>query len=153
MEANPDLPVVEMDTVKGGRNKGKVFLTMIFRRTSFMLIFLMNDGTQDSVIQIFDSLTEILGVSLFKRLFPVILTDNGVEFKNPQALEHTRTGLSRTRVFFCDPQASWQKPQVENNHRLIRRILPKGVSFVAPLCLFCYDIMLYYNNIFIKNLL
>lgn len=52
MEANPDLPVVEMDTVKGGRNKGKVFLTMIFRRTSFMLIFLMNDGTQDSVIQI-----------------------------------------------------------------------------------------------------
>lgn len=111
MEANPDLPVVEMDTVKGGRNKGKVFLTMIFRRTSFMLIFLMNDGTQDSVIQIFDSLTEILGVSLFKRLFPVILTDNGVEFKNPQALEHTRTGLSRTRVFFCDPQASWQ------NHR------------------------------------
>ena len=112
MEANPDLPVVEMDTVKGGRNKGKVFLTMIFRRTSFMLIFLMNDGTQGSVIQIFDSLTEILGVSLFKRLFPVILTDNGVEFKNPQALEHTRTGLSRTRVFFCDPQASWQKPQV-----------------------------------------
>ena len=28
MEANPDLPVVEMDTVKGGRNKGKVFLTL-----------------------------------------------------------------------------------------------------------------------------
>lgn len=88
MEANPDLPVVEMDTVKGGRNKGKVFLTMIFRRTSFMLIFLMNDGTQDSVIQIFDSLTEILGVSLFKRLFPVILTDNGVEFK---ILKHLNT--------------------------------------------------------------
>lgn len=28
MEANPYLPVVEMDTVKGGRNKGKVFLTL-----------------------------------------------------------------------------------------------------------------------------
>lgn len=152
MEAKPDLPVVEMDTVKGGRNKGKVFLTMIFRRTSFMLIFLMNDGTQDSVIQIFDSLTEILGVSLFKRLFPVILTDNGVEFKNPQALEHTRTGLSRTRVFFCDPQASWQKPQVENNHRLIRRILPKGVSFspltVADVTLICCHI----NSVLRENL-
>ena len=106
----------------------------------------------DSVIQIFDSLTEILGVSLFKRLFPVILTDNGVEFKNPQALEHTRTGLSRTRVFFCDPQASWQKPQVENNHRLIRRILPKGVSFspltVADVTLICCHI----NSVLRENL-
>ena len=73
--------------------------------------------------------TKLLGLSLFKRLFPVILTDNGVEFKNPKALEHTNTGLPRTHIFFCDPQASWQKPQVENNHRLIRRILPKGTSF------------------------
>lgn len=142
--ANPELSIVEMDTVKGGREKGKVFLTMIFRKTSFMLIFLMKDGTQDSVIQVFDSLTEILGLSLFKRLFSVILTDNGVEFKNPKALEHTRPGLPRSRVFFCDPQASWQKPQVENNHRLIRRILPKGTSFnqlnVSDVSLICCHI-------------
>lgn len=129
IEANPDLSIVEMHTVKGSREKGKVFLTMIFRKTSFMFIFLMNDGTQDSVIQVFDSLTELLGMALFKRLFSVLLTDNGVEFKNPNALEHTRTGLIRTHVFFCDPQASWQKPQVENNHRFIRRIIPKGTSF------------------------
>ena len=126
---NPNLSIVEMDTVKGGREKGKVFLTMIFRKTSFMLIFLMKDGTQDSVIQVFDALTELLGLAVFKRLFAVILTDNGVEFKNPNALEHTHTGLIRSHLFFCDPQASWQKPQVENNHRLIRRILPKGTSF------------------------
>lgn len=142
--ANPELSIVEMDTVKGGREKGKVFLTMIFRKTSFMLIFLLKDGTQDSVIQVFDSLTEILGLALFKRLFSVILTDNGVEFKNPKALEHTRPGLPRSRVFFCDPQASWQKPQVENNHRLIRRILPKGTSFnqlnVSDVSLICCHI-------------
>ncbi len=129
IETNPGLSIVEMDTVKGSHEKGKVFLTMIFRKTSFMLIFLMKDGTQDSVIQVFDTLTGLLGMALFKRLFSVILTDNGVEFKNPNALEHTRTGLIRSHVFFCDPQASWQKPQVENNHRLIRRILPKGTSF------------------------
>ena len=129
IEANPDLSIVEMDTVKGCRAKGKVLLTMIFRKTSFMLIFLMKDGTQESVIQVFDALTDLIGISLFKRLFSVILTDNGVEFKNPEALERTRTGLLRSHVFFCDPQASWQKPQVENNHRLIRRILPKGSNF------------------------
>ena len=143
-EANPNLSIVEMDTVKGGREKGKAFLTIILRRTSFMLIFLMNDSTQDSVIQIFDALNELLGIALFKRLFGVILTDNGVEFKNPNALEHTRTGLIRTHVFFCDPQASWQKPHVENNHRLIRRIIPKGTSFnkltVGDVSLICCHI-------------
>lgn len=129
VEANPDLSIVEMDTVKGGREKGKVFLSMVFRKNNFLLLFLMKDGTQDSVIQVFDALTDLLGLALFKRLFPVILTDNGVEFKNPHALEHTSTGLIRSHLFFCDPQASWQKSQVENCHRLIRRILPKGTSF------------------------
>lgn len=152
MEANPELSVVEMDTVKGSREKGKVLLTMIFRRTSFMLIFLLNDGTQDSVLQVFDALTELLGLALFKRLFGVILTDNGVEFKNPNALEHTRTGLIRSHLFFCDPQASWQKPHIENNHRLIRRIIPKGSGFnslnIADVNLMCCHI----NSVMRENL-
>ncbi|MCQ2538615.1 MAG: IS30 family transposase [Lachnospiraceae bacterium] len=152
VEANPGISIVEMDTVKGSREKGKVLLTMIFRKSSFMLIFLMKDGTQDSVIQVFDALNELLGMALFKRVFGVILTDNGVEFKNPGALEHTRTGLIRTHVFFCDPQASWQKPHVENNHRLIRRILPKGTSFnklnVGDIRLVCCHI----NSVIRENL-
>ena len=129
IEENPTLPIVEMDTVKGARGKGKVLLTMIFRNTSFMLIFLMPDGTQKSVLAVFDYLTDLLGLEIFRKLFPVILTDNGVEFKDPNSLEYAANGCPRTRLFFCDPQASWQKPQVENNHRLIRRILPKGASF------------------------
>lgn len=152
VEANPELSIVEMDTVKGSRGRGKVFLTMIFRKTSFMLIFLMKDGTQDSVIQVFDALTEVLGQALFRRLFAVILTDNGVEFKNPNALEHTRTGLIRSHLFFCDPLASWQKPQVENNHRLIRRIIPKGITLnnlsVADVTLVCRHI----NSVHRENL-
>ncbi len=124
--ANPDCPVVEMDTVRGSRTKDKVLLTMIFRKSSFMLIFLLPDGTQESVISVFDSLTSLLGNDLFHRLFSVILTDNGVEFKDVLSLEYDPDGLPRSRLFYCDPQASWQKPQVENNHKLIRRILPKG---------------------------
>ena len=152
IKANPDLSIVEMDTIKGARGKGKILLTMIFRKTSFMLIFLMNDATQNSVIQVFDALTKVLGLALFKRLFAVILTDNGVEFKNPIALEHTQQGLIRSHVFFCDPRASWQKPHVENNHLLIRRILPKGTSFnalsVADVNLTCRHI----NSVLRENL-
>ena len=37
VEANPDVSIVEMDTVKGSREKGKVFLTMIFRKKTLSL--------------------------------------------------------------------------------------------------------------------
>ena len=152
MEANPDLPVVEMDTIKGRRGKNKVLLTMIFRNTSFMLIFLMPNGTQKSVLAVFDHLTSLLGLETFRKLFPVILTDNGVEFKDPEALEYSSNGCPRTRLFYCDPQASWQKPQVENNHRLIRRILPKGYPFSTLNMNDVHLITEHINSVFRKNL-
>ena len=129
MEQNSKLPVWEMDTVKGARGSQKVLLTMILRETNFMLIFLMPDGTKQSVIDIFDKLTLRLGIETFRKLFPVILTDNGVEFKGAHNLEFTESGARRTRIFYCDPQASWQKGRVEKNHVLIRQILPKGTNF------------------------
>ena len=132
LELHPNISVVEMDTVKGARGKGKVLLTLIFRNNNFMLMFLMNDGTQKSVIAVFDSLTDVLGIETFKKLFPVILTDNGVEFKDPDSLEYGSNGCQLTRIFYCDPQASWQKPHIEKNHVLLRRIIPKGTS-LTPL--------------------
>ena len=75
-EEHPDYEIVEMDTVKGSRTKGKVLLTMIFRESNFMLIFLMPDGTMKSVQTVFDILTEKLGLKTFRKLFRVILTDN-----------------------------------------------------------------------------
>ena len=126
IEAHPELPVTEMDTVKGKRSgSGKVLLTMILTPTNFMPIFLMPNCTESSVLNVFDYLTDLLGLETFRKLFPVILTDNGVEFKNPESLEYTRNGCPRTKIFYCDPQASWQKPHVEKNHTFIRRIIPR----------------------------
>ena len=129
MEQNPKLPIWEMDTVKGARGSQKVLLTMILRDTNFMLIFLLPDGTQKSVLAVFDKLTLLLGIDSFRKIFPVILTDNGVEFKGSHHLEFADNGTRRTRVFYCDPQASWQKGRIEKNHVLIRQILPKGTNF------------------------
>ena len=36
------------------------------------------------------------------------------------------TGEIRSKIFYCDPQQSSQKPHVENNHNFIREILPNG---------------------------
>ncbi len=123
------LRVLEMDTVKGRREKGKRLLTMIFQDNSIMLLFLMPDGKAESVKRVFDYLERGLGTECFHRLFPVFLTDNGVEFKRVEALELTEDYEIRTNVFFCDPMASWQKPHIEKNHEYIRYVLPRGESF------------------------
>jgi IS30 family transposase len=118
----------EMDSVIG-RIGGKVLLTLMFKSCDLMLAFIRERNTSHSVINVFDALYDALGKEKFKELFPVILTDNGSEFSNPKALEFDAQGILRTHIFYCDPCASFQKPNVELNHEFIRRILPKGRSF------------------------
>lgn len=125
---HPDLQIVEMDTVIG-RIGGKVLLTLLFRGSDLMLIFLLPNNTQSAVREVFDHLENTLGSALFRACFPIILTDNGSEFQNPALLEKTLTGQQRCRIFFCDPMASWQKGRIEKNHEFIRYVLPKGSSF------------------------
>ena len=128
MSKHPNTNYVEMDTVLGKRGESKRMLTMLFVQQNLMLIFLMRDGKADSVVEHFDWLTSALGIKTFRKLFPVILTDNGSEFKYTIELEHTVDGVPRTKIFYCDPQASWQKPQIEKNHEFIRYVIPKGKS-------------------------
>jgi len=121
--------VVQMDSVIG-KVGGKVLLTLHFVNAEFMLAFLRESNDSQSVIDIFDSLNSLLGIDMFKKLFPALLGDNGSEFSNPTAIEIDRTtGEIRTKVFYCNPQASFQKGAAEKNHEEIRRILPKGTSF------------------------
>jgi len=65
----------------------------------------------------------------FGDVFPLILTDNGGEFANITAVENNIGGEKETKLFFCDPMQSCQKPRVEKNHTLFRDIVPKGESF------------------------
>jgi len=127
LEENP-CPVVEMDSVIG-RIGGKVLLTMMFKSCDFMLAFIRPRNTSQSVIDIFNELYLMIGAQTFRTLFPLILTDNGSEFSNPAALEFDTQGNRRTRIYYCDPYASFQKPSIELNHEFIRKILPKGKSF------------------------
>ena len=87
MEVNSDKSVVEMDvveTIKGER----VFLTFFFRKTKLMLAFIMEKQDQKCVSEVLDYLENLLGLRVFQEIFPVILTDNGGEFKHAEAIEH-----------------------------------------------------------------
>ena len=123
-----DIFAVEMDSVIG-RIGGKVLLTLMFKSCDLMLAFIRDRNTSQSVIGIFNWLYTILERDLFCTLFPALLGDNGSEFSNPTAIEFDNEGNLRTKVFYCDPRASFQKPNVELNHEFIRKVLPKGSSF------------------------
>jgi IS30 family transposase len=129
LEENPHLHVWEMDTVIG-RQGGKVLLTLFSRRTKLMLIFLLESKTANEVWATFDYLEERCGTGIFQSTFQVILTDNGGEFMDANALEQsTFSDNCRTKLFYCDPYSSYQKGGIEKNHEYIRWVLPKGRSF------------------------
>lgn len=128
IEYNPNTSIVEMDTVIGtsGGKGGKCFLTLLFRQFNFMLIYLLPYKQSKYVTEIFQNLKANLGNNEFKRLFKVILTDNGTEFSDPESIEiDFNTGEKLVSLFYCDPNCSWQKGSIEKNHEYIRYILPK----------------------------
>ena len=127
---HPDFNIVEMDTVEGLKDENDCFLTLLWRKSKFMLIFKLESQTSEEVSRIFNILQTLIPYDDYKRLFEVILTDNGHEFFFVLNIEcmHS-TGEQVTKLFFCDPHMSCQKGMIEKNHKFIRYILPKGSSF------------------------
>ncbi|PRR79281.1 hypothetical protein CLLI_09550 [Clostridium liquoris] len=127
LDGNKDISIVEMDTVEGKKG-GKVLLTIHFVDTSFMLMFIRDANDTKSVRECFKMIYDAVGPDYFKKLFPVILTDNGSEFSDPNSIEKIQGEEKLTNIFYCYPYSAYQKPEVENNHELIRRVIPKGKS-------------------------
>lgn len=120
----------EMDTVKGKRGVTKsCMLVLTERKTRDEIIIKMKDQGAASVVEALDRLERKYG-DMFYKIFRSITVDNGVEFADYEGLE--RSALKegkRTFVFYCHPYSSWERGTNENNNRLIRRHIPKGVDF------------------------
>ena len=127
IKKNPEASIVEMDTVEGKKG-GKVFLTLMLRESKLMIINLLEKKNMECVEKAFKDIREKIGKELYKNIFEVILTDNGSEFFNPMSIEKVDEEIV-SKVYYCDPGASWQKGTIEKNHEYIRYILPKGSSF------------------------
>lgn len=128
MEKHPDYAVVQIDSVEGKKGES-CLLTIHFTVCSFMIAIKREFNDSKSVTDYFNELYKILGKKLFRKLFFVILTDNGSEFSNPKAIEFDEEGNRRTYVFYCHPSAPYEKGACEVNHELLRRIVPKGKSW------------------------
>lgn len=120
----------EMDTVKGKRGVTKsCILVLTERKTRDEIIIKMKDQGAASVVEALDRLERKYG-DMFYKIFRSITVDNGVEFADYEGLERSvlKEG-KRTFVFYCHPYSSWERGTNENNNRLIRRHIPKGVDF------------------------
>ena len=119
-----------MDTVEGLQEEADCFLTLLWRKSKFMLIFKLESQTTEEVTRIFEILQNLIPLDIYKDLFQIILTDNGHEFFDVNNIEciHS-TGEYVTHLFFCDPHMSCQKGMIEKNPEFIRYVLPKCSSF------------------------
>ena len=130
VENNPDISRVELDTVIG-KVGGKLILTIHFVSVDFMVGILLNDKTAAEAALRITELKSRLKRSGFKfgDVMPLLLTDNGGEFSCVSAFENDDNGNLESHIFFCNPNAPYEKPHIEKNHTMFRDIVPKGSSF------------------------
>ncbi len=127
---NPNIEVVEMDTVLSCHSSSYCLLTLLFRKSNFMLAFLLKNKTIHEICRVFEYLQSQLGTELYRQTFACVLTDNGSEFANPEFIEFDyKTGEKLCNLFYCDPGKSGQKGKIEKNHVELRKIFPKGTDF------------------------
>lgn len=134
---------VEMDTVEGIKGHSAL-LTLNFVPFNFMLAYKLKIQTISEVTDKINDLKKLLGYELFHKIFPLILTDNGKEFKRPDLIEDNGPDVVKTKVFYCDSRRSDQKGSIEVTHEYIRRFIEQGTNLDK----YSYeDILLMMNHI------
>lgn len=120
----------EMDTVKGKRGKTKsCLLVLTERKTRDEILFKMPDQKANSVVECLDRLERKWG-DRFEKVFKSITVDNGVEFSDYEGMERSVLHEGRrTFVFYCHPYSSYERGSNENQNKLVRRHIPKGIDF------------------------
>lgn len=112
---------MEIDTLLGARAKDDpVLLTLVERKTRFEIMLKIDQQDQANVDQAMNGLYEQLGDQA-EELFKTITSDNGSEFVGIyETLKDT------TDVFFAHPYAPHERGKKENQHKLVRRFIPKS---------------------------
>lgn len=131
LEENPDVTVVQMDTIYNNETNGPFVQTFKFIRTGVLVAIFHDSKTAESMKSGVDLLESILSPELFKKYVHILLTDRGTEFSAADAMEVSVDGTRRTRVFYCDPMQSGQKGSLENKHIELRYIFPKDTDLKA----------------------
>lgn len=111
----------EIDTVMG-RGSSDCIVTLVERKTGYVMIGELPDRTTDSL----NMKTKML-IRRDRFKFKTITADNGTEFNQYDKIE-MGTGV---KFYFANPYHSWERGTNENTNGLIRQYLPKGKSMAT----------------------
>ena len=117
----------EGDLIIGKRKKGWVLLTFTERMTREEIIIKIKGKNNEYVVKAINGLERKYGKRFYNK-FKTITFDNGVEFMDYKGMEKSciRKG-NRTKIYYAHPYCSGERGTNENNNRMIRRWIPKGV--------------------------
>lgn len=112
----------EMDTVIGKKKTRECLLVLTERKSRKQVIEKINSKSSKSVIA---GLLKIFKryPKTYRERFLSITSDNGSEFMNAAAIEDL--GVT---YFYAHSYCSWERGTNENNNKLIRRHIPKGID-------------------------
>lgn len=118
----------EGDLVIGKKTTKTVLFTLTERKTRQEIILKLSNKETKSVSKALDKLERRYGTKFYK-VFKTITFDNGVEFMGYEGLEKScLRKTKRTSIYYAHPYCSGERGTNENNNRLIRRFIPKGVD-------------------------
>jgi len=109
----------EGDMLLGKSGTGAI-VTLVERKTRYLMLAKLSQCSAveawKKMAKRFQTLPEELRISL--------TYDRGQEMRNHAKL----TKAAKVKVYFCDPQSSWQRGTNENTNGLLRQYFPKGMD-------------------------
>ena len=116
----------QMDTVVGIVDADDpVMLTLEIVKMKFLFIIKLDRKTFNQTLNKLKNFRDNITPNIFNKIMEILLTDNGSEFKDVKTIVKT---FPEINFFYCHPNASYEKGNLENNHEMIRRVIPKGIS-------------------------
>jgi IS30 family transposase len=109
----------EVDTVLGNSQGGACIVTLVERKTGFVVIGKLERRAAADLNARLEAL-----IRRERQPVRTITADNGTEFHSYKALE----ARVPAKFYFATPHHSWERGSNENMNGLIRQYLPKGVS-------------------------
>lgn len=118
----------EGDLVVGKQGTKTVLFTLTERKTRQEIIMKLPNKETKTIAKALDKI-ERRYKGKFYKMFKCITFDNGVEFMGYKGLEKScLRKKERTTIYYAHPYCSGERGTNENNNRLIRRFIPKGID-------------------------
>lgn len=118
----------EGDLVVGKQGTKTVLFTLTERMTRQEIIVKLPNKETKTIAKALDKIERKQG-SKFYKMFKSITFDNGVEFLGYKGLEKScLRKKKRTEIYYAHPYCSGERGTNENNNRMIRRWIPKGID-------------------------